>query len=327
MSKYSNRVLVTGGAGFIGSHFIDILLNAGVEVLNIDCLTYAANLQFLDSLSSEPNHQFMKLDIRDSEAISNAIYQFEPHHIVNFAAESHVDNSINNPQKTIDVNFNGAKTLYHCANLYFKSLRGANRNTFIQISTDEVYGSRLPDEPANEASPLNASNIYSASKASADLLGLAYYKTYNFPLIITRCCNNYGPRQNSEKLIPTIIKQIKNSQSVPVYGSGKQIRQWIHVKDHARAIYNVLEHGESGNIYNIGDQNYITNISLVKKIAAMAHGSETDETLDACISYVSDRLGHDFSYSITSEFIREKLDWSPRILFEEGLRELVLGRT
>lgn len=323
MGDYPERVLVTGGAGFIGSHCVDLMLASGFEVLNIDCLNYAANLDYLAILSKKPRYSFKEVDIRDSLGISRVLSEFQPNHIINFAAESHVDNSIIDPEKTIDVNLNGARTLYQCANNFFKSSSISKRNTFIQISTDEVYGARLPNEFADETAQLNASNIYSASKAAADILGLAYHSTFNFPIIITRCCNNYGLRQNIEKFIPTIIDKLKSGNKIPVFGSGDQIRQWLHVKDHVSAVLQVMKHGRFGQVYNIGDENYISNINLIKKIIPHALSLKSEFAVEQFINQIPDRLGHDFSYSITSKLIRKELAWLPKIDFDEGLKELV----
>lgn len=325
MNKEVETVIVTGGAGFIGSHFVHLLLKKGYHVVNIDNLSYASNATFLEQLAAFDRHEFIKADIRDRDEISKILKNFKPDIIVNFAAESHVDRSIINPSGFLDVNTNGVSNLLECVRDYNEKNKLDNYLKFVQISTDEVYGERFQNNPASEDSILSPSNVYSASKAAADLLVLAYFKTYGLPVVITRCCNNYGERQHEEKLIPKIIKSLNERTVIPIYGSGDQVRQWIHVSDHVSAIEAVMNSGSVGRIWNVGDANYVSNLQLTKYLCDhfdRKRGLDAS-SFNSLVRHVEDRRGHDYSYSITSKQFTHVFDWHPKIKFEEGLDSLV----
>lgn len=298
--------------GFIGSNFIRFVLTSkkNVRIINIDKLTYAGNPNNLQEIEAKYKNQykFYKLDICDFNTIDKIIKDEEVDYIVNFAAESHVDRSIDNPSLCCNTNIFGAQSLLNAA-------RKNQIKKYVQISTDEVYGSLGFEDPAfTEQTPLAPNSPYSASKASADLLTRAYYKTFNLPVNITRCSNNYGPFQFPEKLIPLMINNALNDKALPVYGEGINIRDWIHVKDHCFAIYEVMMKGKLGNIYNIGGDSEIRNIDLVKKIL------EILKKPDSLITFVKDRPGHDLRYAINHNKITKELSWKPSINFEKGLR-------
>lgn len=308
----TKTLLVTGGAGFIGSNFIRYALNLHDEfkIINIDKLTYAGNLENLDGLEQEykKHYKFYMTDICDFETVNKIVQDEKVNYIINFAAESHVDRSIENPNIFCETNINGTQTLLNIAKLN-------NIEKFIQISTDEVYGSLNFEEPAfNETTPLSPNSPYSASKAAADLMTLAYYKTYHIPINITRCSNNYGPYQFPEKLIPLMINNALNDKQLPVYGRGINVRDWIYVEDHCDAILKVLLKGKSGEIYNIGGNSEFANIDLVKKLLKFLNKPES------LISFVKDRPGHDLRYAINYEKITQELGWKPKVSFKEGLK-------
>ena len=305
------NILVTGGMGFIGSNFIRYVLNLNQDfkIINIDKLTYAGNPENLKGIDKKypKNYKFYKIDICDFDAIDDIISTNKVDYIVNFAAESHVDRSINNPSLFCDTNIFGTITL----------LNSAKKNKikkFLQISTDEVYGSlNFNDPPFKENHQLNPNSPYSASKASADLLVRTYYKTFNLPVNITRCSNNYGPYQFPEKLIPLIIYNALNDKDLPIYGKGINIRDWIHVEDHCNAILKVLLEGNIGEIYNIGGDSEIANINLVKKLLKILNKPES------LIKFVTDRPGHDLRYGINHEKITKETNWKPKIKIDKGL--------
>ncbi|WP_216828252.1 dTDP-glucose 4,6-dehydratase [Alkalihalobacterium elongatum] len=303
----SKHLLITGGAGFIGSNFIEYMLkNSAYSITNIDALTYAGQIDNMMTFKKYPNYRFMHCDIGNRDSLIKAFdrnYEF----IINFAAESHVDRSIENAQPFVDTNVSGT------LNLLYALLDGKAKK-MIQISTDEVYGSlRSDDLPFTENSPLTPNNPYSASKASADLLVRSFYQTYKLPLIITRCSNNYGPRQHNEKFIPKVITNALNEQKIPLYGDGKNIRDWLFVEDHCRAIRMVLEHGEPGEIYNIGGGHERTNQEVITFILDYLNKSHT------LIQFVEDRKGHDRRYAINWGKIHKELGWMPQVTFREGL--------
>ncbi len=302
------RLLVTGGAGFIGSHFILYILRnyPEDEVINFDKLTYAANLENLKEVENNPRYQFVRGDIADEEAVFQVLENVDA--LLNFAAESHVDRSIVDPDEFVRTNVWGTNVLLRVA-------KERKIPRFVQISTDEVYGS-IREGSFSEISVLSPSSPYSASKAAADLLALAYFKTYNFPVLITRSTNNYGPFQHCEKFIPTMICSALENKPLPIYADGSNIRDWIYVEDNCRAIDLVLRKGKEGEIYNIGAGNERTNLEVAKEILKIL---EKPEDL---ISFVPDRPGHDFRYSVTTEKIRElgfELKWQ----FSEGLVETI----
>jgi len=304
------KILITGGAGFIGSNFILHMMNSypEVEIINFDILTYAGNLKNLKSVEKNPRYTFIKGDICEPEIVNAILKRHMVDTIVHFAAESHVDRSITKASEFVRTNILGTHNLLECA-------RNHSIARFIHISTDEVYGSRLSGS-FQEKDILSPSSPYSASKAGSDLLALSYFITYKLPVIITRCTNNFGPYQYPEKLIPLFVTNLIEGRKVPIYGSGKNVRDWIHVSDHCRAVDFLLKQGICGEIYNIGGGNEKTNIEITEKILTLLN---KDESL---IEYVTDRPGHDFRYSLDCSKL-QKMGWSPRYSFEDGLKETV----
>lgn len=313
-------VLVTGGAGFIGSHFIRLLLkHDNYFVINFDLLTYAGNLSNLTEIESNKNYCFKKGDIRDRPELENLFKNYDIDVVVNFAAESHVDRSIVAADDFITTNIIGAQTLMDVSkSVWLNSQEGKFKKgkRFIQISTDEVYGSILYGS-FDESSNILPNSPYSASKASADLIARSYYMTFNFPVIITRSSNNYGVNQYPEKLIPFFLSLAKKDRPLPLYGDGKQVRDWIHVEDNCAAILEVMSSGVIGEIYNVGANNEIQNIDIAKMILKELNKSKS------LIAYINDRPGHDIRYSIDSNKIRNKLGWKPQKDFRESFKELV----
>jgi len=299
-------LLVTGGAGFIGSNFILYMFDKypDVKIINLDLLTYAGNLENLKDIADNPNYTFVKGDIADPRIVNRVVPGVD--YIVNFAAESHVDRSIEDPLLFIKTNVMGTQVLLDAARKH-----GVER--YLQVSTDEVYGSLGPTGYFTEETPIAPNSPYSASKAGADMLVRAYYETYGLPVLITRCSNNYGPYQFPEKLIPFFIKKLLNGQKVPVYGDGLNVRDWLYVEDHCAAIDMVLQKGMVGEVYNIGGNNEKTNMEITKLIL---QGLGKPETM---IQYVKDRLGHDRRYAIDSGKIQSKLGWQPATSFEDGI--------
>jgi dTDP-glucose 4,6-dehydratase len=300
------KILVTGGLGFIGSNFIALLkqTNPEYKIINVDKVTYAAHKDLIDS--SIKNYYE---DISDDVAIDNIFKDEQPDFVVNFAAETHVDNSIKDPLVFVKTNVLGTANLLNCSLKY-----GVER--FVQVSTDEVYGS-IKQGGFTEKSPIEPSSPYSASKAAADHLVHSYYKTYKLNVGITRCSNNYGPNQHNEKLIPHMVSKALRDEPLPVYGNGLNVRDWIHVKDHCRAVLAVLEGGKPGEVYNVGSSNEKTNIELVKTILKLLGKSED------LISYVEDRKGHDLRYAIDATKIANELFWQPVVNFNEGFKQTV----
>ncbi len=306
------RILVTGGCGFIGSNFIRHMLNTyDYPIWNVDKLTYAGNEDNIGGFKEHKNYHFHQADINEYATLHYMIRQNDIDTIINFAAESHVDRSIENSDEFIQSNINGTHSL-------LKLLHEFPIKKFVQISTDEVYGTLTEeDEPFTEDTPLAPNSPYAASKTSADLLCRSFYETYKYPIVITRCSNNYGPNQYPEKLIPLMIQKAKNNEKVPVYGDGRNIRDWIHVQDHSEAIDVVLHKGKDGEIYNIGGEDERRNIDIVKGILYGLHRGYHQ------IEYVTDRLGHDWRYAMDISKIRNELGWSPRITFEDGIKQLI----
>lgn len=321
----SRKILVTGGAGFIGSHFITKMLNDGYIVLNFDALTYAADLNYLRQLEKYDRYSFVRGDIRSANDLESALTTFKPNFVVNFAAETHVDNSLIEPKVFFDTNINGVLNLLESVKNFVQKERNHFFKKLVQISTDEVYGTRSINKPATEYSFIKPSNIYSASKASGEAFCTSYAKSYNLPIVITRCCNNYGRRQNCEKLIPKALKLMQKGENFPLYGDGSQSRQWIHVEDHISAVIKVLFYGEVGEIYNIGDENFITNRALIEQLFKFMREDEKTEyrLIEDFIRLVDDRVGHDTSYSIDTSKLKQNLGWEAKIDFNRGLRELV----
>lgn len=305
------HVLVTGGAGFIGSNFISHLLkNSNYYITNLDSLTYAGNMENTTLFEKSNRYRFIKADISDQAELAKAFDQ-KYDAIINFAAESHVDRSIKDALPFIQTNIYGT---YHL----LQAVLSGKAHKMIQISTDEVYGSLGPnDPPFTETTPLAPNNPYSASKASADLLVRSYYKTYQLPLMITRCSNNFGPMQHPEKLIPKVITNALNATEIPLYGDGLNIRDWIYVEDHCRAIHTVLEKGVAGEIYNIGGSEEKTNREIINFILKQLG---KDQRL---IKLVTDRKGHDRRYSMDSSKILKELGWRPTVSFNEGIQKTI----
>ena len=309
------KFLITGGAGFIGSNFCYYMVEKypNDEFVCVDALTYAGNLKTLDKLLSSNNFKFLNMNICDKENIDNLFENEKFDYVINFAAETHVDRSIISPNIFLESNVIGVNNLLEASKKY-------NVKRFHQVSTDEVYGD-LPIERKdlffNENSPLKASSPYSASKASADLLTLAYFRTYNLGVTISRCSNNYGPYQFPEKLIPLMIDRALNNKYLPVYGNGQNIRDWIHVYDHCVAIDLIVRNGKSGEVYNIGGNNEISNIEVIKIILNELHKPEN------LIKFVDDRLGHDLRYAIDSTKLQKELGWKPKYTFSEGIKEVI----
>lgn len=320
------NILVTGGAGFIGSNFIRYMLKEHSEcrIVNIDALTYAGNLENLADVSASANYSFVKCDIRDSAEV-NAVFDRENiDTVVNFAAESHVDRSIVDPTAFLTTNVYGTQVLLDAAKNHWKTEPGNKYSRdytagvrFLQVSTDEVYGALGKEGMFTENTPLAPNSPYSASKASADLFVRAYCETFGLPVNITRCSNNYGPYQFPEKLIPLMLNNCLAGKPLPVYGDGMQIRDWLHVSDHCRGIYTVLEKGNIGEVYNIGGNNEKANIEIVKLVIAATGASES------LIKYVKDRPGHDRRYAIDNTKITKSLGWKPLYTFEDGIAETV----
>lgn len=310
-------ILVTGGAGFIGSNFLHFLIQADKDckLINLDALTYAGNQDNLLSIQNNPRYEFVKGSIDDSIFINELFNKYSFDAVVHFAAESHVDRSITGPEAFVKTNVLGTQILLQAAKKHWEG--DFDKKRFIHVSTDEVYGSLGPTGYFTEISPIAPNSPYSASKAGSDLLVRAYFETYKFPAIITRCSNNYGPYQFPEKLIPLIITNAMRDLPLPVYGDGKNIRDWLFVKDHCAAIKLVLEKGTPGNVYNIGGNNEWQNIDIVKLICA-----ELGKPL-SLITYVNDRLGHDRRYAIDASWIKKQLGWAPSVTFEQGIKETI----
>jgi dTDP-glucose 4,6-dehydratase len=302
------NILVTGGAGFIGSNFINYILTKrdDVFIVNLDKLTYAGNLENLINSETKPNYTFIKGDIVNDELVKNVFERFNITHVINFAAESHVDRSILGSEIFFRTNVLGTNVLLENAKRF-----GVEK--FIQISTDEVYGSLGIDGLFEESTPLNPNSPYAASKASADLMALAFHRTYGVPVVITRCSNNYGPYQFPEKLIPLMIINALNDKKLPVYGDGMNVRDWIYVLDHNSAVEIVFEKGKIGEVYNVGAGNEMPNIEIVKLI--LNHLGKSEEL----IQFVKDRPGHDRRYAINSGKIQKELGWKPSYNFEEAI--------
>ncbi|MBA7605216.1 dTDP-glucose 4,6-dehydratase [subsurface metagenome] len=306
------RLLVTGGAGFIGSNFVQYILEkySDYEILNLDALTYAGSLENLKGTMDNPRHRFVQGSIEDGKLVDELMEGIDA--VINFAAESHVDRSIVEPQVFIKTNVLGTQVLLDAALRHKVKL-------FYQISTDEVYGALKLDskEKFTEESPLRPNSPYAASKASADLLVRAYHRTYGLPVVISRCTNNYGPRQHPEKFIPTVIFNALRDKPIPIYGDGLYVRDWIHVLDHCQSVDLILHQGKVGEVYNIGGDNEWANIDLARKILQIT-GKPED-----LLQSVPDRPGHDRRYALSSDKLKRELDWKPSISFDDGLIETV----
>ena len=319
------NILVTGGAGFIGSNFIKYMLEAfEYKIINLDLLTYAGNLENLREIDEHPNYTFVKGDIRDRVLLEGIFEKHEITTVINFAAESHVDRSIMDPELFLSTNILGTQALLDTAKKYWKvnpddkyCCEFKEGVKYLQVSTDEVYGTLGKEGMFTEMTPLAPNSPYSASKASADMVVRAYYETFGMPVNITRCSNNYGPYQFPEKLIPLMINNCLQNKKLPVYGDGMQIRDWLHVKDHCTGIETVLHKGKVGEIYNIGGNNEKANIEIIKLI--LSDLGKTEELIE----YVKDRPGHDRRYAIDNTKITTELGWKPSYTFEEGIKETI----
>jgi dTDP-glucose 4,6-dehydratase len=305
------KILVTGGAGFIGSAFIRMAIGeTDLRVVNLDKLTYAGNLENLADVEGNARYRFVQGDICDAELVNALVGDERPDAIVHFAAESHVDRSILSPEPVVRTNYNGTFTLLEAARLHHVP-------RFVHISTDEVYGSLPAPAEADERYPLNPSSPYSASKAASDLLARSYFVTFKLPVVITRASNNYGPYQFPEKLIPLMITNALEDGSLPVYGDGQQVRDWLYVEDHCRGILAVLRQGRDGEIYNIGGNRSLPNLDVVRQVLALTGKPES------LIAYVKDRPGHDRRYALSSEKLMRETGWQPVVNFETGLSRTI----
>lgn len=319
-------LLITGGAGFIGSNFVRMMINnyPDYKIINYDLLTYAGNTEYLVDIETASNYLFIKGDIGNRDLVSRVFEEHNVDYVINFAAESHVDRSIEDPEIFLKTNIIGTHVLLDVAKKYWK-VNPADKNCrkyksgvkFLQISTDEVYGSLPKYGFFNELNPVIPNSPYSASKASADMIVRAYYETFGMPINITRCSNNYGPNQHPEKLIPLMITSCLKNDKLPVYGNGLQIRDWLHVSDHCSAIDLVLHKGLPGEVYNIGGNNEKTNIEIVKMIIRLLGKSEE------LIEFVQDRPGHDQRYAIDNTKITRELKWKPTYSFDVGIKETI----
>lgn len=301
------KLLVTGGAGFIGSCFIRHILKkySDYKIINLDALTYCGNISNLDDVKDNPNYKFIQGNICDKDLIRKIIKEVD--YVINFAAESHVDNSIKNPEIFVQTNVQGTLNL-------LQACKEIGIERYLQVSTDEVYGTLGKTGYFYETSQIQPNSPYSASKASADLMVRAYFETYKLPVLITRCSNNYGPYQYPEKLIPFFISKLLKGEKVPVYGDGMNVRDWLYVYDHCEAIDTVLHKGKIGEVYNIGGHNEKTNLEITHLILKEMNKDETS------IEYVEDRLGHDRRYAIANDKITSELGWKPSITFEDGIK-------
>ena len=318
------KILITGGAGFIGSAVVRQAIRDGHEVVNLDALTYAANLANVKSVSNAPGYAFEQVDIRDRAALDRVFAEHRPDAVMHFAAESHVDRSIDGPGEFIETNINGTYNLLEAARTFWTREGKPEGFRFHHISTDEVFGSLGEDGQFTETTPYDPRSPYSASKAASDHLVRAWHETYGLPVVMTNCSNNYGPFHFPEKLVPVVILKALAGEPIPVYGDGGNVRDWLYVEDHADALLTVLEKGELGRSYNIGGENEARNIDLVRTICAHMDDLHPAGAPHAdLITFVTDRPGHDRRYAIDPTRIRNELGWRPSVTVEEGLRRTV----
>lgn len=323
--SYKKKILITGGAGFIGSHLVRLYVNKypDYQIVNLDVLTYAGNLANLTDLENMPNYSFVKMDIVDAEAIAKLFQEEQFTDVIHLAAESHVDRSITNPTEFVMTNVIGTVNLLNAAKFIWKDNMEAHR--FYHVSTDEVYGSLGDTGMFTETTAYDPHSPYSASKASSDHFVRAYYDTFGLQTVISNCSNNYGSYQFPEKLLPLFINNIKNNKALPVYGKGENIRDWLWVEDHARAIDIIFHQAATGTTYNIGGHNEWTNIDLIKLLCKLMDKKlgRADGESEKLITYVTDRAGHDLRYAIDSSKLQNDLGWTPSLQFEEGLEKTV----
>jgi dTDP-glucose 4,6-dehydratase len=322
------KVLVTGGAGFIGSNLVRYLLGEGQSVLNLDKLTYAGNLSSLKDVESNPNYRFLNADICDSDSLQNAFESFQPDAVMHLAAESHVDRSIDGPGDFIQTNVMGTFQMLQAALKHYRQLSDEQRDRFrfLHVSTDEVYGSLGASGLFHEETPYDPHSPYSASKASSDHLARAWFDTYGLPVLVTNCSNNYGPYQFPEKLIPVVILKCLRHEPIPVYGKGENIRDWLHVEDHCRALWRVVTQGSLGQTYNVGGNNEMRNIDLVRllcEIMDRLQPRKDGASYKGQIHFVADRPGHDARYAIDASKIDRELGWRPEQSRETGFEQTV----
>ncbi|MCS3855307.1 dTDP-glucose 4,6-dehydratase [Salinibacter ruber] len=324
-----STILVTGGAGFIGSALVRYLIReTEATVITVDKLTYAGTLASLDPIADSDRHHFERVDVADAGAIGRLFEQYDPDAVMHLAAESHVDRSIDGPAAFIETNILGTYTLLEAAREHWRHLDDGRRETFrfLHVSTDEVYGELGDDGYFSEETPYDPSSPYSASKASSDHLVRAWHRTYDLPVLVTNCSNNYGPYQYPEKLIPVIILKSINGETIPVYGTGENVRDWLYVEDHVRALHAVLEDGAVGETYNVGGRCEKQNIEVVRTVCDMLeeeHPSTHNGGYQDLIRFVEDRPGHDWRYAIDCSKIRNNLGWAPQETFETGIRKTV----
>jgi dTDP-glucose 4,6-dehydratase len=320
--------LVTGGAGFIGGNFVLDAVASGVRVVNLDALTYAGNLDTLSSLEGDPNHVFVHGDIGDAALVARLLAEHRPDAVINFAAESHVDRSIDGPAAFVHTNVVGTLALLEAVRDYWKALEGAAKDTFrfLHVSTDEVYGSLGDSGKFTETTPYAPNSPYSASKAASDHLVRAFHHTYGLPVVTTNCSNNYGPYQFPEKLIPLVIAKALAGEPLPVYGDGRNVRDWLYVGDHCAAIRAVLERGRIGETYNVGGDAERENIVVVRTICTLLDAERPlpdGRARESLITFVKDRPGHDRRYAIDASKLQGELGWKPSVTFEEGIARTV----
>ena len=317
------KILVTGGAGFIGSAVVRLAIQRGHSIVNVDALTYSANLANVADAAQHPNYSFVQADIRDRAALDTIFATHQPDAVMHLAAESHVDRSIDGPAAFIETNLIGTFNMLEAARAYWQN-SGKENFRFHHISTDEVFGSLGEDGQFTETTPYDPRSPYSASKAGSDHLVRAWHETYGLPVVLTNCSNNYGPYHFPEKLVPVVILRALAGEPIPVYGDGGNVRDWLYVEDHADALLLVLENGENGRSYNIGGENEARNIDLVQTICAHMDDLHPEGAPhDRLITFVTDRLGHDRRYAIDPKRIRDELGWRPSVTVEEGLRRTV----
>jgi dTDP-glucose 4,6-dehydratase len=321
------RILITGGAGFIGSNLVRLAVGRGHEVLNLDKLTYAGNVASLRDIEGRPNYRFVHADICDAFAVQAAFADFRPDSVMHLAAESHVDRSIDGPMEFVQTNVVGTVTLLQAAREYLATSQVARSSfRFLHVSTDEVYGSLGDSGSFTETTPYDPHSPYSASKAASDHLARAWHDTYGLPVLVTNCSNNYGPFQFPEKLIPVVLIKALRGEAIPVYGKGENIRDWLYVEDHAEALLGVLENGRPGETYNIGGNNELRNIDLVRLLCGLLdefRPRPDGKPYADQIHFVTDRPGHDLRYGIDASKIQNELNWTPKQDHESGFRKTV----